>query len=224
MLVVVISILPSLGGRIRSRGPGRRRRRPHRRRGAPRDRRRRQEREWNHRERPTTRAGRERDESQLDRRVPRRRRRRPRADGRGLARARGGRAARTRCGSTTVHLPFGGEALMRFGHPLPLSTRQAYRNADAILVSSPDDPALDGVVSRPRPRLARLARPQPAARRPARRRAARRPGRRRSRSRARSRSRRRGGRGSPPSASRRDWDELVDCARPTAGTAWTSSC
>jgi 3-isopropylmalate dehydrogenase len=43
------------------------------------------------------------------------------------------------------HLPFGGEALVRFGHPLPLSTREAYRTADAILVSSPDDPALDGV-------------------------------------------------------------------------------
>ena len=39
-----------------------------------------------------------------------------------------------------VHLPFGGEALTRFGHPLPLSTREAYRDADAILVSSPDDP------------------------------------------------------------------------------------
>src|SRR5262245_9333122 len=44
-----------------------------------------------------------------------------------------------------VHLPFGGEALVRVGHPLPLSTRDAYRSADAILVSSPDDPALDGV-------------------------------------------------------------------------------
>jgi 3-isopropylmalate dehydrogenase len=46
-----------------------------------------------------------------------------------------------------VHLPFGGEALTRFGHPLPLSTREAYRNADAILVSSPEEPALDGVRS-----------------------------------------------------------------------------
>jgi 3-isopropylmalate dehydrogenase len=44
-----------------------------------------------------------------------------------------------------VHLPFGGEALTRFGHPLPASTRDAYRRADAILVSSPDDPALEGV-------------------------------------------------------------------------------
>ena len=46
-----------------------------------------------------------------------------------------------------VHLPFGGEALTRFGHPLPLSTREAYRDADAILVSSPDDPAVDGVMA-----------------------------------------------------------------------------
>jgi 3-isopropylmalate dehydrogenase len=44
-----------------------------------------------------------------------------------------------------VHLPFGGEALTRFGHPLPYSTRDGYRETDAILVSSPDDPALDGV-------------------------------------------------------------------------------
>jgi 3-isopropylmalate dehydrogenase len=44
-----------------------------------------------------------------------------------------------------LHLPFGGEALTRFGHPLPGSTRDAYRRADAIFVSSPDDPAFDGV-------------------------------------------------------------------------------
>src|SRR2546430_1857872 len=44
-----------------------------------------------------------------------------------------------------VHLPFGGEALTRYGHPLPQSTREAYRRADAIFVSSPDDPAFDGV-------------------------------------------------------------------------------
>jgi len=44
-----------------------------------------------------------------------------------------------------VHLPFGGEALTRYGHPLPQSTRDAYRLADAIFVSSPDDPAFDGV-------------------------------------------------------------------------------
>src|SRR5690348_11148797 len=44
-----------------------------------------------------------------------------------------------------VHLPFGGEAFTRFGHPLPPSTRDAYRRADAILVSAPGDPALEGV-------------------------------------------------------------------------------
>src|SRR5581483_8067274 len=44
-----------------------------------------------------------------------------------------------------VHLPFGGEALTRLGHPLPPSTREAYRRADAIFVSSPADPAFDGV-------------------------------------------------------------------------------
>jgi 3-isopropylmalate dehydrogenase len=44
-----------------------------------------------------------------------------------------------------LHLPFGGEAMTRFGHPLPYSTRDAYRETDAVLVSSPDAPALDGV-------------------------------------------------------------------------------
>lgn len=44
-----------------------------------------------------------------------------------------------------VHLPFGGEAMTRFGHPLPAATREAYRRADAILVTAPADPALDGV-------------------------------------------------------------------------------
>ena len=44
-----------------------------------------------------------------------------------------------------VHLPFGGEALTRFGHPLPLSTRDAYRRADAVFVSAPDDAAFEGV-------------------------------------------------------------------------------
>ncbi|HZQ02760.1 MAG TPA: isocitrate/isopropylmalate family dehydrogenase [Gaiellaceae bacterium] len=46
-----------------------------------------------------------------------------------------------------VHLPFGGEAMTRFGHPLPQTTREAYAGADAIFVTSPDDPALDGVKS-----------------------------------------------------------------------------
>ncbi len=39
------------------------------------------------------------------------------------------------------HLPFAGEAVTRFGHPLPLSTRTAYRKADAILVAAPHEPA-----------------------------------------------------------------------------------
>lgn len=44
-----------------------------------------------------------------------------------------------------VHLPFAGEALTRSGHPLPRSTRAGYREADAIIVASPDEPALEGV-------------------------------------------------------------------------------
>lgn len=44
-----------------------------------------------------------------------------------------------------VHLPFAGEAVTRSGHPLPQTTRSGYREADAILVASPDAPALEGV-------------------------------------------------------------------------------
>jgi 3-isopropylmalate dehydrogenase len=44
-----------------------------------------------------------------------------------------------------VHLPFGGEAVTRSGHPLPSSTREGYRDADAILVASPREPAFEGV-------------------------------------------------------------------------------
>jgi 3-isopropylmalate dehydrogenase len=44
-----------------------------------------------------------------------------------------------------VHLPFAGEAVTRCGHALPQATRTAYRDVDAILVASPDEPALDGV-------------------------------------------------------------------------------
>ncbi len=44
-----------------------------------------------------------------------------------------------------VHAPFGSEALTRSGHPLPLSTRTAYLEADAILVAAAGEPALDGV-------------------------------------------------------------------------------
>jgi 3-isopropylmalate dehydrogenase len=44
-----------------------------------------------------------------------------------------------------LHLPFAGEAVTRSGHALPQATRTAYRDVDAILVASPDEPALDGV-------------------------------------------------------------------------------
>jgi 3-isopropylmalate dehydrogenase len=43
------------------------------------------------------------------------------------------------------HLPFAGEAVTRSGHPLPADTRAAYRDADAILVAAPGEPALAGV-------------------------------------------------------------------------------
>lgn len=44
-----------------------------------------------------------------------------------------------------VHVPFGGDAVRRFGHPLPASTRAACREADAVLVAATRDPALEGV-------------------------------------------------------------------------------
>ena len=43
------------------------------------------------------------------------------------------------------HLPFAGEAVTRSGHPLPADTRAAYREADAILVAAPHEPAFEGV-------------------------------------------------------------------------------
>jgi 3-isopropylmalate dehydrogenase len=43
------------------------------------------------------------------------------------------------------HLPFGGEAVTRSGHPLPAATRTGYKHVDAILVASPHEPALEGV-------------------------------------------------------------------------------
>jgi len=46
-----------------------------------------------------------------------------------------------------THLPFAGEAMTRFGHPLPLSTRAAYRKSDAILVASPDEPAVEALMA-----------------------------------------------------------------------------
>jgi 3-isopropylmalate dehydrogenase len=46
-----------------------------------------------------------------------------------------------------VHVPFGTEALTRAGHPLPVSTRAAYLEADAVLVAAAGEPALEGVES-----------------------------------------------------------------------------
>jgi 3-isopropylmalate dehydrogenase len=44
-----------------------------------------------------------------------------------------------------VHLPFAGEAVTRCGHALPAATRAGYRESDAILVASPDEPAFEGI-------------------------------------------------------------------------------
>lgn len=44
-----------------------------------------------------------------------------------------------------AHLPFGGDAVRRVGHPLPAATRQACREADAVLVAATKEPALEGV-------------------------------------------------------------------------------
>jgi isocitrate/isopropylmalate dehydrogenase len=40
------------------------------------------------------------------------------------------------------HVPFGADAMMRFGHPFPLSSRRAVLGADAVLVASEGDEAL----------------------------------------------------------------------------------
>ena len=45
------------------------------------------------------------------------------------------------------HLPFAGEGVTRSGHPLPPETRAGYRDVDAILVASPDEPAFSGVMA-----------------------------------------------------------------------------
>jgi 3-isopropylmalate dehydrogenase len=44
-----------------------------------------------------------------------------------------------------VHAPFGGDAVRRFGHPLPPATRAACKEADAVLVAATREPALEGV-------------------------------------------------------------------------------
>jgi 3-isopropylmalate dehydrogenase len=46
-----------------------------------------------------------------------------------------------------VHVPFGREAVMRSGHPLPPATRSAVLAADAVLVAAVGEPALAGVES-----------------------------------------------------------------------------
>jgi 3-isopropylmalate dehydrogenase len=44
-----------------------------------------------------------------------------------------------------AHVPFGGDAVRRFGHPLPPATRTACREADAVLIAATREPALEGV-------------------------------------------------------------------------------
>ncbi len=44
-----------------------------------------------------------------------------------------------------AHPAFAGEAVTRFGHPLPAETRAACRDADAVLVALTREPALEGV-------------------------------------------------------------------------------
>ena len=44
-----------------------------------------------------------------------------------------------------AHVPFGGDAVRRFGHPLPAATRAACREADAVLIAATREPALEGV-------------------------------------------------------------------------------
>jgi isocitrate/isopropylmalate dehydrogenase len=42
-----------------------------------------------------------------------------------------------------LHVPFGSEALVRFGHPFPLSSRRAVLEADSVLLASADPDPLD---------------------------------------------------------------------------------
>ena len=44
-----------------------------------------------------------------------------------------------------LHVPFGGDAVRRFGHPLPSFTRAACDEADAVLVATTREPALEVV-------------------------------------------------------------------------------
>jgi hypothetical protein len=54
-----------------------------------------------------------------------------------------------------VHLPFGGEAVTRYGHPLPPATRRGYRGRPrrSSFVAAPSR-RLEGVKGRRRPRPA----------------------------------------------------------------------
>lgn len=60
-----------------------------------------------------------------------------------------------------LHVPFGAEALIRTGHPLPASTRRAYREADAVLLAAGSDPTAAVVESDldPHARVARVRAP-----------------------------------------------------------------
>lgn len=44
-----------------------------------------------------------------------------------------------------LHIPFGGDAVRRFGHALPQTTRAACHRADAVLLATTKEPALEGV-------------------------------------------------------------------------------
>jgi 3-isopropylmalate dehydrogenase len=46
-----------------------------------------------------------------------------------------------------IHVPFAGEAVSRYGHPLPAETRAACRRSHAVLVALTREPALDGVMT-----------------------------------------------------------------------------
>ncbi len=50
-------------------------------------------------------------------------------------------------GIEQVHVSFGADAVARIGHALPLATRTAYLQADAVLVAGEDEPALAVVQS-----------------------------------------------------------------------------
>ncbi|MHB8470745.1 MAG: hypothetical protein ACYDCH_13485, partial [Gaiellaceae bacterium] len=45
------------------------------------------------------------------------------------------------------HVPFGGVALARLGHPIPATTRAAVLGAEAVLVAGADEPALADIMA-----------------------------------------------------------------------------